>query len=72
MGFTARGATRIHGFPPGGSAEMLQPMAANAQALLSRVVEQAAVNDGGKPPAGRRGRGRRPALELTDKIFSIR
>jgi sigma-B regulation protein RsbU (phosphoserine phosphatase) len=28
--------------------EMLQPMAANAQALLTRVVEQVAVNDGGK------------------------
>jgi len=29
--------------------EMLQPMAENAQALLTRVVEQAALNDGGKP-----------------------
>lgn len=29
--------------------EMLQPMAENAQALLARVVEQAALNDGGKP-----------------------
>ena len=28
--------------------EMLQPMAENAQALLDRVVEQAALNDGGK------------------------
>lgn len=30
--------------------EMLQPMAANAEAMLTRVVEQAALNDGGKPP----------------------
>jgi sigma-B regulation protein RsbU (phosphoserine phosphatase) len=30
--------------------EMLQPMAADAQTLLTRVVEQAALNDGGKPP----------------------
>jgi len=29
-------------------AEMLQPVAENAQALLDRVVEQAAANDGGK------------------------
>jgi len=29
--------------------EMLQPMAGNAQALLTRVVEQAAMNNGGKP-----------------------
>jgi sigma-B regulation protein RsbU (phosphoserine phosphatase) len=29
-------------------AEMLQPVAENAQALLNRVVEQAALNDGGK------------------------
>ncbi|MEN3370138.1 MAG: phosphoserine phosphatase RsbU/P [Verrucomicrobiota bacterium] len=29
--------------------EMLQPMAASAQALLTRVVEAAANNDGGKP-----------------------
>jgi serine phosphatase RsbU (regulator of sigma subunit) len=29
-------------------AEMLQPMAENAQSLLNRVVEQAAANDGGK------------------------
>ena len=28
--------------------EMLQPMAENAQALLDRVVDQAALNDGGK------------------------
>jgi serine phosphatase RsbU (regulator of sigma subunit) len=30
--------------------EMLQPMAATAQALLDRVVNQAALNDGGKAP----------------------
>src|SRR5205823_8615532 len=29
--------------------EMLQPMAGNAQALLTRVVEQAGLNNGGKP-----------------------
>jgi len=29
--------------------EMLQPMAASAQALLTRVIETAALNDGGKP-----------------------
>jgi serine phosphatase RsbU (regulator of sigma subunit) len=29
--------------------EMLHPIAANAQALLNRVLEQAAMNDGGKP-----------------------
>ena len=29
--------------------EMLQPMAENAEALLARVVEQVALNDGGKP-----------------------
>ena len=32
-------------------AEMLQPMSENAQALLTRVVEQAARNDGGKASA---------------------
>jgi phosphoserine phosphatase RsbU/P len=31
-------------------AEMLHPMAENAQALVSRVVDQAMMNDGGKPP----------------------
>jgi len=31
--------------------EMLQPMAGNAQALLNRVVEQAARDNNGKPPA---------------------
>ena len=31
-------------------AEMLQPMAKNAQSLLDRVVGQAAANDGGKAP----------------------
>jgi serine phosphatase RsbU (regulator of sigma subunit) len=30
-------------------AEMLHPMAENAQALLTRVVEQATLNDGGNP-----------------------
>jgi sigma-B regulation protein RsbU (phosphoserine phosphatase) len=30
-------------------ADMLQPMAASAQALLARVVEQVALNDGGQP-----------------------
>jgi phosphoserine phosphatase RsbU/P len=30
--------------------EMLQPMAASAQALLNRVVEQTAMNNGGQPP----------------------
>ena len=30
-------------------AEMLQPMAESAQALLARVVEQVALNDGGQP-----------------------
>ncbi len=30
--------------------EMLHPMAASAQALLTRVVEQTALNDGGKAP----------------------
>jgi hypothetical protein len=30
---------------------MLQPMAGNAEALLSRVVDQALMNDGGKPSA---------------------
>jgi phosphoserine phosphatase RsbU/P len=30
--------------------EMLQPMAASAQALLTRVVEQTELNDGGKSP----------------------
>ena len=29
--------------------QMLHPMAANAQALLTRVIEQASSNDGGKP-----------------------
>ena len=29
--------------------EMLQPIAANAQALLSRVVDEALAQDGGKP-----------------------
>ena len=29
--------------------QMLHPMAADAQALLTRVIEQAALNDGGKP-----------------------
>ncbi|MEY2528698.1 MAG: phosphoserine phosphatase RsbU/P [Verrucomicrobiota bacterium] len=32
-------------------AEMLQPMAENAQALLTRVVEQAGLNEGGKASA---------------------
>jgi serine phosphatase RsbU (regulator of sigma subunit) len=32
-------------------AEMLQPMAENAQALLTRVVEQAGLNEGGKAAA---------------------
>lgn len=32
-------------------AEMLQPMAASAQALLTRVVEQVTRDDGGKPAA---------------------
>jgi serine phosphatase RsbU (regulator of sigma subunit) len=31
-------------------AEMLQPLAENAQALLDRVLEQAAINDNGKVP----------------------
>ena len=31
-------------------AEMLQPLAENAQALLNRVVDQAALNDNGKVP----------------------
>jgi serine phosphatase RsbU (regulator of sigma subunit) len=31
-------------------AEMLQPLAENAQALLDRVLEQAAINDQGKVP----------------------
>ena len=52
--------------------EMLQPIPASAQALLNRVVEQTAMNNGGKSAAGRRGGGGRPALKLTDKIFSIR
>jgi serine phosphatase RsbU (regulator of sigma subunit) len=30
-------------------AEMLQPRAENAQALLARIVEQVALNDGGEP-----------------------
>ena len=30
-------------------AEMLQPLAENAEALLTRVLEQAALNDGGNP-----------------------
>jgi serine phosphatase RsbU (regulator of sigma subunit) len=30
--------------------EMLQPLAENAQALLDRVLDQAALNDGGKAP----------------------
>ena len=29
---------------------MLQPLAENAQALLDRVLEQAAINDHGKVP----------------------
>ena len=32
-------------------AEMLQPMAGNAEALLNRVVDEALMNDGGKPSA---------------------
>jgi sigma-B regulation protein RsbU (phosphoserine phosphatase) len=31
-------------------AEILQPMAENAQELLDRVLEQAVLNDGGKAP----------------------
>jgi sigma-B regulation protein RsbU (phosphoserine phosphatase) len=31
-------------------AEMLQPLAENAQVLLDRVIEQAALNDNGKVP----------------------
>jgi len=31
--------------------ELLHPMAANAQGLLTRVIEQASLNDGGKPAA---------------------